>query len=174
MNYSNIKTRDISNGPGVRVSLFVSGCNNHCKGCFNTEAWDFNHGEPFIEYTEKYILEQMEPRYISGITILGGEPLDPKNIEDVLYFLSKVRSVYGTTKSIWIYTGYILKQLTNKKSEKYNPMIFNILSTIDVLVDGPFIEEEKDISLAFRGSRNQRIIDAQYYYDSRKIKEIQI
>ncbi|MCM1532747.1 MAG: anaerobic ribonucleoside-triphosphate reductase activating protein [Ruminococcus flavefaciens] len=174
MNYANIKTRDIANGPGVRVSLFVSGCNNHCKGCFNPETWDFNYGNKFTEETEKYIIDQMKPKYISGLTILGGEPLDAKNIDEVLYLTDKIRSVYGNTKSIWIYTGFILKQLTNKKSQYYNSAIFNILNRIDVLVDGPFIEEEKDISLAFRGSRNQRIIDTQYYSDTRKIKELEL
>lgn len=155
MNYSAIKDCDIANGPGVRVSLFVSGCNIRCKGCFNYEAWDFNAGKPFTNDTINKIIEMLKPSYIKGLTILGGEPLDPRNRNDVLKLLRIVRSVYGDKKSIWLFTGYVYYDymwLSDKTVD-------NIFAHIDVLVDGPFKEERKNLSLKFRGSENQRLID---------------
>ena len=155
MNYSAIKDCDIANGPGVRVSLFVSGCTLHCKGCFNYEAWDFNAGKPFTNDVINKIIEMLRPDYVKGLTILGGEPLDPKNRQEVLKLLRIVRSVYGNKKSVWLFTGYTYYQ-SDWVSDK---TIDNIFAHIDVLVDGPFIEEQKNLSLKFRGSDNQRLID---------------
>ena len=171
MNYSAIKNCDIANGEGVRVSLFVSGCNHHCKGCFNKETWDFNHGKPFTDDTIMEIIEMLRPDYIKGLTILGGEPLDPKNLMEVYRLIISVRNTYCDKKSIWIYTGYTWEELMNRvrkfRHDSSDMMIdrdpdlvlSHLLSETDVLVDGRFIEEEKDISLVFRGSKNQRIID---------------
>lgn len=155
MNYSAIKDCDIANGPGVRVSLFVSGCNIRCKGCFNYEAWDFNAGKPFTNDTINKIIEMLKPDYIKGLTILGGEPLDPRNRNDVLKLLQIVRSVYGNKKSIWLFTGYVYYDHTWLSDKTMD----NIFAHIDVLVDGPFKEERKNLSLKFRGSENQRLID---------------
>ncbi len=147
MNYCGIKKTDIANGPGVRVSLFVSGCRNHCPGCFQPETWDFNYGDPFTKETEDEILTALRPSWIQGLTILGGDPMEPENQKGMLTFLQRVRSELPD-KDIWIYTGYRLEDVSDSP----------LLSYADVLVDGPFVEAEKDISLAFRGSRNQRII----------------
>lgn len=158
MNYCSIKKTDIANGEGVRVSLFVSGCRNHCEGCFQPETWDFNYGKEFTEETEKEILEALKPSYISGLTVLGGEPFEPENQKVLTPFLQKVRSTYPE-KNIWCYTGYIIeKDLLPQTGRKHTNSTPIMLSCIDVLVDGPFIKEEKNISLAFRGSENQRII----------------
>ena len=154
MNYAEIKYYDISNGLGVRTSLFVSGCNHHCKGCFNEIAWDFNYGNKFTDETMNDILKSLEPKYIAGLSILGGEPLDPDNINTVIQIIMKVKQKYPN-KSIWVYTGYTYEELL----ERNNLFTSLILNKIDVLVDGKFIEELKDISLKFRGSSNQRIID---------------
>lgn len=150
MNYGRINKTDIANGPGVRVSLFVSGCRNRCKGCFNPETWDFNYGEKFTFKTFVEIDNALDPNYIKGLTILGGDPFEPENIEMVTAICKAVRYT-NPGKSIWIYTGYTYEYVSLKKPE--------ILDYIDVLVDGPFIESKKDISLKFRGSSNQRIID---------------
>lgn len=151
MHYAKINKYDIANGPGVRVSLFVSGCRNHCKGCFNPETWDFEYGEDFvIPDTILELKEALTPDYIKGLTILGGDPFEPENITMVTEICSWVKTVFPD-KSIWVYTGY--------SYEKFKDDL--VMEYIDVLVDGPFIEAEKDISLAFRGSRNQRIIDVQ-------------
>lgn len=155
MNYSAIKSHDIANGPGVRVSLFVSGCNIRCKGCFNYEAWDFNAGKPFTNDTIDKIIEMLKPDFISGLTVLGGEPLDYRNREEVKKLLQIVRSVYGDKKSIWLFTGYKYIHIDWSNDEAAD----NIFTYIDVLVDGPFIEEQKNLSLRFRGSENQRLID---------------
>lgn len=154
MYYGNIKYYDISNGDGVRTSLFVSGCNHHCKGCFNEIAWDFNYGKEFSYNTLKEILNSLKPDYIAGLSILGGEPLDYKNINVVSTVVGVVRKSFPN-KSIWVYTGYTYEDLL----ERNNLFTSLILNDIDVLVDGKFIEELKDISLKFRGSSNQRIID---------------
>lgn len=148
MNYSAIKNFDIADGPGVRVSLFVSGCRNHCKGCFQPETWDFNYGNPYTAETEQEIMNRLKPYYIDGLTVLGGDPLEPENIETVTALCRKVKETY-TDKTIWVYTGYRWEDVSGQKIMKY----------IDYLVDGPFVEDLKDISLRFRGSRNQRIID---------------
>ncbi len=154
MYYGNIKYYDISNGDGVRTSLFVSGCNHHCKGCFNEVAWDFDYGKEFSYNTLKEILNSLKPDYIAGLSILGGEPLDYKNINAVSTIVEVVRKSFPN-KSIWVYTGYTYEELL----ERNNLFTSLILNKIDVLVDGKFIEELKDISLKFRGSSNQRIID---------------
>ena len=158
MNYAEIKPVDIANGPGVRVSVFVSGCNHHCKGCFNEIAWDFDYGKPFTNETVQYILKLLEPDYIKGLTILGGEPFDLKNQLYVIELVKAVREKYPN-KSIWCFTGYVFDKdiITYKIGTK--PMIDNLLKYIDVLVDGPFIETQKNLSLRFRGSENQRLID---------------
>lgn len=157
MNYATIKWYDIANGPGVRVSLYVSGCRNHCKGCFNRETWDFNYGEPFTKQTEDKIIEGMRPDYICGFTLLGGDPFEPENAKVLAPFMKKLRAVYPK-KSFWCFTGYDLdaELLTGKKADLSDVM--DILGTLDVLVDGRFVEEKKDINLRFRGSSNQRII----------------
>jgi len=148
MNYAEIKKVDIANGPGVRVSLFVSGCRNHCKGCFNPETWDFDYGRPFTRETEDEIIEALRPSWIQGLSILGGEPTEEENTAVLIPFLKRVRAVLPD-KDIWLYSGYTYEALRDKE----------ILTLVDVLVDGPFLLEQKDAGLAFRGSRNQRIID---------------
>ncbi|MGN0164688.1 MAG: anaerobic ribonucleoside-triphosphate reductase activating protein [Lachnospiraceae bacterium] len=158
MNYGEIKYCDIANGPGVRTSLFVSGCTHHCKNCFNAKTWDFNFGEPFTEAEEKKIIDSLSPEYISGLTILGGEPMEPENQKGILPLLRKVRENYPE-KSIWIYTGYLFdKEILDKMLGKV-PETEEILKLTDVIVDGRFVEELKSLSLVFRGSSNQRIID---------------
>ena len=148
MNYAEIKKVDIANGPGVRVSLFVSGCRNHCKGCFNPETWDFDYGRPFNRETEDEIIEALRPSWIQGLSILGGEPTEEENAAVLIPFLKRVRAALPD-KDIWLYSGYTYEALRDKE----------ILTLVDVLVDGPFLLEQKDAGLAFRGSRNQRIID---------------
>ena len=160
MNYADIKRIDVANGPGVRVSLFVSGCTHHCKNCFNEVTWNFHYGEPFTEQTIETILEYLKPDYIKGITILGGEPLEPSNQKGLLPLLKKVREIYPQ-KSIWCFTGYlfdkdVLEQMWDTIEETKE-----LFSYIDVLVDGPFVEEKKDLSLRFKGSSNQRTIMVQ-------------
>ncbi|MBQ3178219.1 MAG: anaerobic ribonucleoside-triphosphate reductase activating protein [Clostridia bacterium] len=154
MNVAKIKPCDIADGPGVRVSVFVSGCRRHCHGCQNAEAWDFGFGEPYTEQTKEYILKLLEPDYIDGITILGGEPFEQENIPGVAEI---VQIAEESGKSIWIYSGYTLEQLVNRaKTERE---IWYILDTADVLVDGEYREDERDITLKYRGSRNQRVIE---------------
>lgn len=148
MNYAEIKKVDIANGPGVRVSLFVSGCRNHCTGCFNPETWDFDYGRPFTRATEDEIIEALRPSWIQGLSILGGEPTEEENAAVLIPFLKRVRAALPD-KDIWLYSGYTYEALRDKE----------ILTLADVLVDGPFLLEQKDAGLAFRGSRNQRIID---------------
>ena len=154
MNYATIKDYDIANGPGVRVSLFVSGCVHHCKDCFNPEAWDFDYGKPFTETVMERILTMMRSEYIRGITYLGGEPFDPHNQPGLLELTRKIRAAYPD-KSIWSFTGYVygqnLPQLPGVTEE--------LLAGLDVLVDGPFIASLKNLGLRFRGSENQRLID---------------
>ena len=159
MNYGTIKNCDIANGSGVRVSLFVSGCRNHCPGCFQPETWDFNYGQPFTAETEQEILGLLEPGYINGLTLLGGDPFEPENQRALLLFLRKVRAAYPE-KDIWAYTGYTWEQLISGTHRVSLPETVEMLSLIDILVDGPFIQEKKDIRLHFRGSDNQRVIDA--------------
>lgn len=154
MNVAKIKPCDIADGPGVRVSVFVSGCRRHCTGCHNAEAWDFGFGEPFTAQTRDYILKLMEPDYIDGITILGGEPFETENIPSVAEI---VQIAEESGKSIWIYSGYTLEQLVQRARTERE--IWYILDTADVLVDGEYLEDERDITLKYSGSRNQRIID---------------
>ena len=158
MYYGNIKKTDIADGDGVRVSLFVSGCRNCCKGCFQPETWDFKYGTEFTQETEKQILEFLRPSYISGLTVLGGEPFEEENQRILAPFLRKVKETYPS-KTIWCYTGYVLeKDLLPEDGRKHCEATGEMLKYIDILVDGPFIEEQKNISLKFRGSENQRIL----------------
>lgn len=156
MNYSAIKYYDIANGPGVRVSLFVSGCRHHCKNCFNETAWSFDSGTSLTEREIDDIIEHLRPSYIEGITILGGEPFEPENQPEVYKLIMKIKEILPQ-KSIWIYSGFTLEQLRGG-SRASGDTCSKILSSVDVLVDGPFIESLKDISLEFRGSKNQRIL----------------
>lgn len=166
MNYAAIKTTDVANGPGIRVSLFVSGCTHGCRGCFNREAWDFHYGEPYTEETEREILSALAPDYIRGLSVLGGEPMEPQNRKTVQGLLEKVREIYPQ-KSIWCYTGYdyekdLLRWEAEERAEKEQAgdyVVSRLLELIDVLIDGEFVEEKKNLRLAFRGSENQRLID---------------
>lgn len=158
MNYATIKNCDIANGPGVRVSLFVSGCTHHCKGCFNEVAWDFQYGEPFTQKTIEEILRLLKPDYIKGLTLLGGEPFEPENQPAILDLLRQVKQTYPD-KSIWAFSGYLFdKEILSGKLGPWK-VTQEYISYLDVLVDGRFVEEKKDLSLRFRGSSNQRIID---------------
>lgn len=157
MNYATIKNCDIANGPGVRISLFVSGCTHHCKGCFNEVAWDFGYGEPFTKETEDYILELLKPSFIRGLTLLGGEPFEPENQPAIVGLLRRVKEAYPE-KSIWAYSGYLYEKITSGTLGDWE-VTKEFLSDLDVLVDGRFIEERKNLSLRFRGSDNQRLID---------------
>lgn len=158
MNYAEIKSCDIANGLGVRVSLFVSGCTHHCKNCFNEMTWDFNYGEVFDESVEAKIIDALKPDHISGLTLLGGEPMEPSNQRALLPLVKKVKALYPN-KDIWMYSGYIFDQELLQDSRARCEVTDELLSYIDVLVDGRFVEALKDISLKFRGSSNQRIID---------------
>lgn len=155
MNYAAIKKFDIANGPGVRVSLFVSGCRHHCKNCFNKDAWDFNYGKPMTDEVMEEILEACRGSHISGLSLLGGEPFEKENREALIFLTEKFRKMYGE-KNIWCYTGFVLDTELLKSADRD---VYELLSQIDVLVDGRFIEELKSPSLLFRGSSNQRIID---------------
>ena len=154
MNYASIKPWDIANGPGVRVSLFVSGCTHHCKDCFNPETWDFDYGEPFDEAVEAHILELVGKPYIRGITYLGGEPFDPRNQPALLRLTQRLRAAYPD-KTVWSFTGYVY----GKSLPQVAGVTQELLALLDVLVDGPFIAEKKNLTLRFRGSENQRLID---------------
>lgn len=157
MNYATIKNCDIANGPGVRVSLFVSGCTHRCKGCFNEVAWDFSYGEPFTQETIDQIIAMLRPAYIQGLTLLGGEPFEPQNQEPIVRLLRQVKKELPE-KSIWAFSGYVLEVILSGKLG--DPEITKeYLSYLDVLVDGPFVESRKNLSLRFRGSENQRLID---------------
>ena len=160
MNYAAIKNCDIANGPGVRVSLFVSGCTHRCPGCFNEVAWDFDYGEPFTEETVETILAMLRPGYIRGLTVLGGEPFEPQNQEPVVGLLRRIKAELPQ-KSIWAFSGYLFDRdiLSGRLGD---PAITReYLSYLDVLVDGPYMEAKKNLSLRFRGSENQRLIDVQ-------------
>ena len=158
MNYAAIKNCDIANGPGVRVSLFVSGCTHRCKGCFNEVAWDFNYGELFTQVTIDKILSMLAPDYVRGLTLLGGEPFEPENQPDILRLLQQVKAKYPY-KTVWAFSGYLFdKDILSGRLGPWE-ITREYLSYVDVLIDGPFILEKKDLSLRFRGSSNQRIID---------------
>ena len=158
MNYGEIKKTDIANGEGVRVSLFVSGCTHHCEGCFNPETWNFCYGKEFTSETEKELLNALSPDFINGLTLLGGEPFEPQNQRALVPFLKKVREQFPN-KNIWCYTGYLFDEELLKDSRARCEVTDEMLSMIDVLVDGEFKQELKNITLRFRGSENQRIID---------------
>ncbi|MEY8256787.1 anaerobic ribonucleoside-triphosphate reductase activating protein [Erysipelotrichaceae bacterium 66-17] len=158
MNYGNIKKYDIANGEGVRVTLFVSGCTNHCFNCFQPETWDFDYGQPFTNDTMRELLEALKPDYIQGLTLLGGDPFELSNQEGLIELLREVKKQYPE-KDIWSYTGFILDQDLLDGGRRHGPYTDEMLSYIDVLVDGPFIQDKKNISLKFRGSENQRVID---------------
>jgi anaerobic ribonucleoside-triphosphate reductase activating protein len=156
MNYATIKTHDVANGTGIRVSLFVSGCTHKCKGCFNAEAWDFNYGQLYTPEVEDRVIKALEPSYIRGLSLLGGEPLEPQNQSCVLALLKRVKEIYPD-KTVWCYSGYTLEN--DILSGGLGSDAREILEYIDVLVDGEFIESKKDLNLRFRGSSNQRLID---------------
>lgn len=157
MHYATIKNCDIANGPGVRVSLFVSGCTHHCKGCFNEVAWDFNYGEPFTQDTVDKILDMLKPDYVRGLTLLGGEPFEPQNQGSIVELLRAIKANYPD-KSIWAFSGYLFERITSGSLGDWE-ITKEYLSYLDVLVDGPFVEEKKNLNLRFRGSENQRLID---------------
>ena len=158
MNYADIKQYDIANGPGVRISLFVSGCTHRCPNCFNEVAWDFNYGKPFTEETIETILEYLEPSYIWGLTLLGGEPMEHSNQKGLLPLLRRVKERYPD-KTIWCFSGYLFDKDIVGRMVKEWPETEELLSYIDVMVDGEYVEAEKDLSKRFKGSANQRTID---------------
>ena len=168
MNYAAIKPRDIANGPGVRVSLFVSGCTHRCPGCFNEVAWDFGYGEPFTQQTVDSILKMLEPSFVKGLTLLGGEPFEPQNQGPIVDLLRQIKAAYPE-KSIWAFSGYLFDRdiLPGKLGDP--AVTREYLSYLDVLVDGPFIESKKNLSLRFRGSENQRLIDVHKSLESNTV-----
>lgn len=158
MNYAAIKKNDIANGPGVRVSLFVSGCRHHCRNCFNREAWDFSYGQPFTQETVDELLTALSPSYVAGLSLLGGEPLEPENQEALLSLVRRFRERFPY-KNLWCYTGFTFETDLLTGTVGNPETLRSLLSCIDVLVDGRFVEELKDAGLIFRGSSNQNIID---------------
>ena len=158
MFYANIKKYDVANGVGVRVSLFVSGCTHRCKGCFNAEAWDFSYGKPYTEETEEEILDALDKDYIAGLSLLGGEPFEPQNQRALLPLLRKFRERYPQ-KDVWCYSGYTFHTDLQPGGRAHCEATDEMLSMLDILVDGEFVEDLKDLKLRFRGSANQRIID---------------
>ena len=176
MYYGNIKYFDIANGLGVRTTLFVSGCRNHCKGCFQPETWDFKYGMEFTKEVEDEILESLDKPFVNGLTLLGGDPFEIENQEVLLPFLRRVKELYSTLnspKDIWAYTGYIYDKDLISGGKCFSKDTLEMLSLIDVLVDGPFILEQKDLLLKFRGSSNQRVIDMNKTRESGQIKLIE-
>ena len=173
MNYADIKKIDVANGEGVRVSVFVSGCNHHCKGCFNQCAWDFNYGKKFTEKEEQQIIDYMNHDYISGLSLLGGEPLEPKNQEGLLPLVKKEKEKFPD-KNIWCYTGFDFEKDVVGKMAKNNETTRELLKYIDIIVDGKFEEDKKDLKLQFRGSSNQKIVDVKKSLQTGQIvKQIQ-
>lgn len=156
MNYADIKVMDVGDGPGIRTSLFVSGCEHYCEKCFNSEAWDFNYGKPYTSETEAEIITLLKPDYITGLSILGGEPMHPNNVTKVYDLVTRVKNLYGDKKTIWIYSGYTLEQILRNYCGANG---IEVLKYIDVLVDGKYVDKLKDVTLKFRGSSNQRLID---------------
>lgn len=159
MRYGNIKKCDIANGVGVRTVLFVSGCTHHCKGCFQPETWDFSYGEPYTTETEDEIIESLRPSHVNGLTLLGGEPFEPQNQRALIGLLRRIRRELPE-KTIWSFSGYTWEELTGESRARCE-VTDEMLSMLDVLVDGEFVEEKRNISLRFRGSENQRLIDVQ-------------
>lgn len=168
MNYAEIKYFDIANGPGVRTSLFVSGCTHHCEGCFNKMTWDFHYGEEYTVEVENAILESLKPDYITGLTLLGGEPFEHINQIGLLPLVQRVKKEFPN-KTIWCYTGYTLETDLIGRMAKIWPETMKLLSCIDVLVDGEFMLDKKDITLQFRGSSNQRLIQVQEFLKTGEI-----
>lgn len=169
MYYGTIKNCDVADGLGVRVSLFVSGCRNHCPDCFNKMTWDFCYGKPYTEETEEEILRLLQPEYIDGFTLLGGEPFEEENQPALAPLLERIKKTYPE-KNIWCYTGYLLDaDLLAEKGRKRTPYTDRMLSCIDVLVDGPYLRERKNLMLRFRGSENQRVIDVPKTLSEKKI-----
>ncbi len=168
MYYGNIKNCDIANGIGVRVTLFVSGCTNRCPHCFQPETWDFCYGQPFTAETEAELLKMLEPSYIDGLTLLGGEPFEPENQRALLPFVKRIREKLPR-KTIWAYSGFTLDEMKTDGSHPRCEVTDELLAQLDVLVDGRFVEELKDISLLFRGSSNQRLIDMKKTLDEGRV-----
>lgn len=160
MNYSGFKEYDIANGPGIRFSLFVSGCTHHCKGCFNQETWDFNYGKPYTQETEDYIIGQLAQECYEGLTLLGGEPMEPSNQKALLPLVKRFKETYPE-KDLWCFTGYLFDKDLLEKMAPVIPETKELLKYIDILVDGEFVLEKKDVTLLFKGSSNQRTIDVQ-------------
>ena len=181
MNYSEIKTCDIADGLGVRTTLFVSGCRNHCKGCFQPETWDFENGEEFDEKVWEEVLDSMVPDYVAGLTLLGGDPFEEENQRDLIPFMREFKKRFPdvedskgqkhASKNVWAFTGYLFEDLL-PGGKKYTEYTYELLSYVDILVDGPFIEELKNLTLKFRGSENQRLIDMNEYRRSGNIVTI--
>lgn len=169
MNVAEIKTNDIANGEGVRTSLFVSGCKHHCPDCFNYMTWDFQYGKPFTSETAEYIIKSSEPNWIAGLSVLGGEPFEPESQKPLLDFIKEFKKALPN-KNIWCYSGFTFEEITGKTpSRAFTENSAELLKNIDILVDGRFIKEQKNISLKFRGSENQRIIDVQKTLKENKI-----
>lgn len=170
MNYAAIKWTDIANGEGVRISLFVSGCTHRCKNCFNEVAWDFSYGRPFDEEIRKEILERLGVPFIAGLSLLGGEPLEPQNQVELFPFVKEVKQKYPD-KNIWCYTGYTFDPVSGELNEKRanTAVTKELISLFDVLVDGPFIEELKKITLKFRGSSNQHVLNVKKSLKEKKL-----
>ena len=158
MNYGNIIYYDIANGPGIRTSLFVSGCRHHCKNCFNPDTWDFNYGKPFTKEEEFFILDSLTQKHIQGVTILGGEPLEPENQPAIAKLVKKIKENHPD-KDIWLYTGCVYENLFKENNPYRTPYLKTILKNIDVMVDGPYIDRLRNPLLAYRGSENQRILN---------------
>ena len=170
MYYGNIKHFDSVDGPGVRITLFVSGCTNACKGCQNPETWDFKYGKEFGEEQKKDIKEYMAKPFISGITLCGGEPWEPQNQKDLVDFLEELKKEFPN-KSIWSYTGFVFDRDLMEGQRKHTEYTDRMLKCVDVIIDGPFIEEERNLNLKFRGSNNQRIIDVKKSLEAGKVVE---
>lgn len=167
MNYAEIKPNSIENGDGVRVSLFVSGCRHHCKECFNQETWDFSYGKPYDAKTEQKIIELLAPSYIAGLTLLGGDPLEPENQKALLPLLLRIKKELPD-KNLWAYTGYLYEDLL-PGGRACCEATGQFLACTDILVDGPFVLAQKSASLKFRGSANQRIIDVNQSREQGKV-----
>ncbi len=172
MYYSAIKYRDIANGLGVRTVLFVSGCRNRCEGCFQPETWNFSNGKIFDQNDEDAIIESLKPDFIKGLTLLGGDPFEPENQEGLIEFMRRVKKECPD-KDVWAYTGYLLDEDLIKGGKKHIGCTDELLSYIDVLVDGPFVQDLKSLSLKFKGSKNQRVIDMHAYRENGIIEEMQ-
>lgn len=168
MHYGEIKNCDIANGNGVRVTLFVSGCTNRCEGCFQPHTWDFNYGQPFTKETEDHIIALLAPDYIEGLTLLGGEPSEPANQKALLPFVKRVKEIYPN-KTVWAFSGFTLEELCDPEHRSHTQYTEELLNLVDVLVDGRFEQALKNLSLRFRGSQNQRVIDMNRTRESKKI-----